>query len=107
MCSTTLCANLFRFEAFAMTKTKKLEKQPASTKVNLTIKIDKALLRKIRIIAAEQGTSISALVADAINEKSTQSGRYEEAMKRALTLMEEGIPFEGPMLTREQMHERR
>jgi hypothetical protein len=93
--------------AKAKAKAKELEKQRVSTKVNLTIKIDKALLRKIRILAAEKDTSISALVADVIEEKSTQSGRYEEARKRALALMEKGIPFEGPMLTREQMHERR
>ena len=90
-----------------MAKTKNSENRTASNKVNLTIKIDRDLLRKIRVIAAEEGTSISALVADIIKEKSTKSGRYEEAKRRALALMEKGIPFEGPMLTREQMHERR
>jgi predicted transcriptional regulator len=89
-----------------MAKTKEVSKQPATTKVNVTVKIDKDLLRKVRIIAAEEGTSISAIVAAAIEEKSTRSGRYEQAKKRALALMERGIPFEGPMLTREQMHER-
>jgi hypothetical protein len=90
-----------------MAKSKALTSQPSSTKVNVTVKIEKDLLRKIRIIAAEEGTSISAIVTDAIEEKSTRSGRYEQARTRALALMEEGIPFEGPMLTREQMHERR
>ena len=90
-----------------MTKTKEPEKQAASNKVNLTLKIGRDVLRKLRILAAEKDTSISSLVSDIINEKSTQSGRYEEAMRHSLTLMEVGIPFEGPMLTREQMHERR
>ena len=98
MCST---------KAAHMAKTKNSENRTASNKVNLTINIDRDLLRKIRVIAAEEGTSISALVADIITEKSTKSGRYEEAKRRALALMEKGIPSEGPMLTRGQMHERR
>jgi predicted transcriptional regulator len=89
-----------------MAKTKSPE-NTASTKINVTIKLDKDLLRKTRILAAEKDTSISAVVADALKQQSTQSGRYEEAKRRAMALMEEGIPFEGPMLTREQMHERR
>jgi predicted transcriptional regulator len=94
-------------EEAVVTKAKELEKKSPTTKVNLTIKIDKDLLRKIRIIAAEKDTSISALVAEAIEQTSTQSGCYEAAKRSALALMEKGIPFEGPMLTREQMHERR
>ena len=91
-----------------MAKTKETEKLPASTKVNLTIKIDKDLLRKIRIIAAEKDTSISALVAEAFEQTSTQSGRYEEAMKRAIARLNEGIElnWEKPH-SRDEMHERR
>jgi predicted transcriptional regulator len=98
----------FGIEEFVMAKTKELQKQ-ASTKVNLTIKIDKALLRKMRIIAAEKGTSISALVVDAINEQSTRSGSYEESMKRAIALMNEGLG--GSVwergYSRDELHERR
>jgi predicted transcriptional regulator len=91
-----------------MAKTKELEKQAVSTKVNLTIKIDKDLLRKIRILAAEKDTSISALVADAIEEKSTQSGRYEEAMKRAIALMNEPTDSVWERgYSRDELHERR
>jgi predicted transcriptional regulator len=91
-----------------MAKTKETEKHPASTKVNVTIKIDKDLLRKIRIIAAEKDTSISALVAEVFEQTSTQSGRYEEAMKRAIARLNEGIElnWEKP-LSRDEMHERR
>jgi predicted transcriptional regulator len=90
-----------------MAKTRQLEKQPASTKVNLTIKIEKDLLRKIRIIAAEKDTSISAIVADAIEQQSTQSGRYEEARRRAIARMNSGVKlnWEKP-LSRDEMHER-
>ena len=90
-------------------KSTSMERKTAPVKVNLTIKIDKDLLRKIRILAAEQDTSISALVAEAIEHTSTQSGRYEESMKRAIALMNEGL---GDSVwergyTRDELHERR
>jgi hypothetical protein len=91
-----------------MAKARESEKQAASTKVNLTIKIDKDLLRKIRIIAAEEDTSISAIVAEVFNEKSTQSGRYEEAKRRAVALMNErsdSVWERG--YSRDELHERR
>jgi hypothetical protein len=85
------------------------EKNPAPVKVNLTIKIDKDLLRKIRILAAEKGTSISALVTDTFDQQSTQSGNYEESKRRAIALMNEGL---GDSVwehgyTRDELHERR
>jgi metal-responsive CopG/Arc/MetJ family transcriptional regulator len=91
-----------------MTKTEESNKEPKSTKVNVTVKIEKDLLRKIRIIAAEEGTSISAIVADAIERKSTENGHYEEAKRRAIALMNSGIElnWEKP-LSRDEMHERR
>lgn len=91
----------------SVAKTRELGKQPASTKVNLTIKIEKDLLRKIRIIAAEKDTSISSIVADAIEQQSTQSGRYEEAKRRAIARMNSGVElnWEKP-LSRDELHER-
>jgi hypothetical protein len=91
-----------------MAKTKKLEEQAASIKVNVTLKIGKDILRKMRILAAEKDTSMSGLIAEIINEKSTQSRSYEESMKRAIALMNED--FDGVWergYTRDELHERR
>lgn len=90
-----------------MAKTKELENHSESTKVNLTLKIEKVVARQARILAAQEGTSISSLIADLIRQKAAKDESYEKAKKHALAAMEKGIPFEGPMLTREQMHERR
>jgi predicted transcriptional regulator len=92
-----------------MAKTKELENQAPSTKVNVTIKLEKDLLRKIRILAAERATSISALVADAIEKQSTQSGRYEEARRRAVARMNEGLGDSAweRGYSRDELHERR
>jgi hypothetical protein len=91
-----------------MARTRELNKRIDSGKVNLTVKIDKDLLRKIRVVAAEQGRSISALVSDFILEKYSKSESYEEARKRAIALMNSGIElnWEKP-LSRDEIHERR
>jgi predicted transcriptional regulator len=88
-------------------KARELEKRPSSAKVNLTIKIDRDLLRKIRVLAAEKDTSISALVAEAIEQQSTESNRYEAARKRALVLMnaQSDSVWERDY-TRDKLHER-
>ena len=77
-----------------------------STKANLTIKLDKNLLRRVRVMAAEQGTSISALVAAKLEEDANHRDRYEEARKHALTVLAEGWDLGGHAPTREQMNER-
>jgi predicted DNA-binding ribbon-helix-helix protein len=90
-----------------MAKAKALDKRSSKNKVNVTVKIDKDLLRKIRIIAAEEGTSISGLVTEIFEERSTKSERYEQARKCALALMNSGVPlnWEKP-LSRDEVHER-
>ncbi len=91
-----------------MARTRKSEQHPPSIKVNVTLKVGKDVLRKMRILAAEKDTSISGLVIDLINEQSTQSGNYEASMKRAIALMNSGIElnWEKP-LSRDELHERR
>ncbi len=62
VCSTLNCAaRAPNPKELRWSKTKEFDKQ-IDSKVNLTVKIDKDLLRKIRVVAAEEGTSISALV---------------------------------------------
>jgi hypothetical protein len=91
-----------------MAKTKQFDKELAEGKVNLTIKIDKDLIRKIRVVAAEEGVSISGIFSEFIQEKYGKTKSYEAAMKRAIALMNSGIElnWEKP-LSRDEMHERR
>jgi predicted transcriptional regulator len=78
-----------------------------TTKVNLTIKLDKALLRQARILAAEQDTSISALVASKLEEAVRQRNDYNQAKQRALAALEKGFDLGGSVPTREEIHERK
>lgn len=78
-----------------------------TTKANLTIKLDKALLRQVRILAAEQDTSISALVSAKLEEAVRQRNEYSQAKQRALAALENGFDLGGSVPTREEIHERK
>jgi len=80
---------------------------PDPNKANLTIKLDKTLLRQVRILAAEQGTSISALVASKIEEAVRAHTDYNQAKQSALAALENGLDLGGSVPTREEIHERK
>jgi predicted transcriptional regulator len=79
--------------------------KPPSTKVNLTLKLDKELVRRVRVLAAEKGTSVSALLSEKLEEEVSRRAEYEESRKRWLSLVAKGMNLGGRPLTREQMHE--
>jgi hypothetical protein len=53
-------------------------------KTNITLKLDSEILRQVRIIAAEEGSSISALLALKLQELVRQRKSYARAKARAL-----------------------
>ncbi len=76
-------------------------------KSNITLKLDAALLREIRIMAAEEGTSISALLAARLEQIVRERKTYERARKRALARLREGFDLHWtPPRSRDQLHER-
>ena len=79
----------------------------ASKKTNITLKLDTALLRAIKIIAAERGTSVSALLTEKLAELTTKDEEYEKAMKRTIARMENGTfgGWQKPK-SRDELHER-
>lgn len=79
----------------------------ASMKTNITLKLDAALLREIRVLAAEEGTSISALLAARLEEIVRQRKTYDRARKRALARLREGLDMQWtPASSRDELHER-
>jgi hypothetical protein len=78
----------------------------AYMKANITLKLDKELLREARILAAEQGTSISALLAAKLEEAVRKRRDYEAAKKRALAILKEGWNMGGRPLSRDEIYER-
>jgi Family of unknown function (DUF6364) len=59
-------------------------------KTNVTLKIESDLLREARILAAEQNTSISALLAGLLQHAVQQRKRYDKASRRAIARLREG-----------------
>ena len=78
-----------------------------SRKTNITLKLDADLLRSVKVLAAKQGTSVSAFLTTKLAEAVKQEDQYEEAMKRSLALMKEGwkLGWRKPK-SRDELHER-
>jgi hypothetical protein len=56
-------------------------------KTNITLKLDSEILREIRIIAAEEGSSISGLLASKLEELVRNRKSYARSKARALALL--------------------
>jgi predicted DNA-binding protein len=57
---------------------------------NLTLKLPAETVRKAKILAAERGRSISALVAEKIDELVGEDAEYQAAKRRALEWLKQG-----------------
>jgi hypothetical protein len=76
-------------------------------KTNITLKLDASLLREIRVLADEEGTSISALLAERLEQIVRERKTYERARKRALARLREGLDLQWtPPRSRDELHER-
>jgi hypothetical protein len=76
-------------------------------KTDITLKLDASLLREIRVLAAEEGTSISALLAARLEQIVRERQTYERARKRALARLRDGLDLRWtPPRSRDELHER-
>lgn len=76
-------------------------------KANITLKLDKELLRKARVLAAEEGTSISALVAAQLDQVVHRHRVYDRARRSALARLKTGYELNWiPPRTRDELYER-
>ncbi len=75
---------------------------------NVTVRIDdERLLRKVRVIAARRGLSLSALVREMFRQLAGADDAWEEARRRALASLERGVRAGGRPLAREEAHDDR
>jgi hypothetical protein len=78
-----------------------------TTKTNVTLKIEADLLKQARILAAEQGTSISALLAGRLEQEVRERKGYQQARRRALARLRTGFELHWtPPRSRDELHER-
>ena len=75
-------------------------------KQNITIALDRDLLRKARILAAERGTSVNRLLADELARLVIDAERYEKAKVQALNYLDRGLYLGGKPAPRDSLHER-
>jgi hypothetical protein len=76
-------------------------------KTNITLKIDSEILREVRIMAAEEGSSISGLLASKLEEVVRQRKSYARSKKRALARLR-NCSFHGLVhpASRDELYER-
>ena len=76
-------------------------------KTNITLKLDAGVLREARILAAEEGSSISGLLAAKLEELVRERKAYDRARRRALARLREGLDLGwSPAPSRDELHER-
>ena len=76
-------------------------------KTNVTLKLDADLLRGARVIAAEQGRSVSALLAELLEALVRERRAFDRAQRRALTRLRTGFDLQWtPPRSRDELHER-
>jgi hypothetical protein len=76
-------------------------------KTNITLKLDVDLLREVRVVAAEQGSSVSALLTGRLEAIVRERKAYDQARRRALARLREGLDLQWtPPKSRDELHER-
>ena len=73
---------------------------------NLTISIEKDLIRKAKLLAAERRTSISRLLADELQRLVDKEASYLRAREAALAEIDTGLRLGGRAVSRDALQER-
>ncbi len=78
-----------------------------AAKANITLRLDAGLLREARILAAQEGTSVSRLLADRLEELIRRHKDYETARTRAVARLRDARPLGWIRpASRDELHER-
>jgi hypothetical protein len=76
-------------------------------KQNITLSIDKELIKNARVLAAQRQTSVSRMLSEELQKLIEDSNKYELAKKQALNYISQGFYLGGRItVSREELHER-
>ncbi len=76
-------------------------------KQNITLSIDKGLIKNARVLAAQRQTSVSRMLSEELQKLIEDSNKYELAKKQALNYISQGFHLGGGItVSREELHER-
>jgi hypothetical protein len=74
---------------------------------NITVRLNRRVLRKAKVLAAKRNTSINGLLAEQIEALVGEDDAYEQAQRRALALLDQGFHLGGRIeSTRDEWHDR-
>lgn len=77
-------------------------------KQNITLSVEKELLKKAKLLAAKKETSVTKLLTEQLTRLVSEDDQYELAKKRALMILKRGFHLGGRIIAkREDLHERR
>jgi hypothetical protein len=76
-------------------------------KQNITISLDKELIQKAKVIAAQRQTSVSRMLSLELQKIIQKNEEYERAKKSALANLDKSFHLGGEIrVAREELHER-
>jgi hypothetical protein len=75
-------------------------------KQNVTISLDREIIRKAKIAAARRSTSISGLLAQQVEILVGEEEAYQSAERQAMTLLDQGFHLGGTPASRDELHDR-
>jgi hypothetical protein len=75
-------------------------------KQNITLALDKHVLKEARAFAARRGTSISAMLAEELRKAVAEEALYEAAKAKALAQLSSPFRLGGAKVNREALHDR-
>ena len=76
-------------------------------KQNITLSLEKEIIKKGKILAAGKNTSISKMLGDLLEETTQKEQEYEASKRKAIQYLKMGFHFGGNVRwTREELHER-
>ncbi len=76
-------------------------------KTNVTLKIDIELLREAKVLAARQGTSLSRMLSETLEEIVRRELAYERSKERALRRLRRGVELQWrPVGSRDELYDR-
>jgi hypothetical protein len=73
---------------------------------NITLRLDEKTLRRIKHLAVDRHTSVSAWVGELVTRAVAELDGFEPASRRALDAMGQPVPVQEGPLSRGEAHER-
>jgi len=76
-------------------------------KQNITLSLDRELLKKARALAASRNTSVTSLLAGELERLVHKAESYERSHNQALALLSQGMHLGGTPPAREDLYDRK